>query len=390
MTSNEASGPAPEQKPTENDRPPAASDPARKPAAPTSESSVNVAPPPPVAGTDTVVNTSPAADTAAPAPTPANLPTSAAAPPAAATAGPSAGPTAGPSAPVDGAAVDAKPMRKGNNKRKNKPYNNRKKTHPQGPRRPGAGASQPRPDAGRSHGTPTGNGIRAPEVATIDATAGVEAARLPFYSEDADAPPGLPSNVLDAVVKIYATHCDPNYSLPWQMRRQTQSTSSGFVISGRRILTNAHSVEHFTVVKVKKRGSDHKFIAKVLAIGNECDIALMTINDEDFWTDLKPLKFGPLPELQASVIVMGFPIGGENISVTAGVVSRVEIQEYTHGASQVRAQSTFACASAFSGALTNFSILMSSYFLPQPTIATRNPDRCCNQFRVLRRSGSEP
>lgn len=217
-------------------------------------------------------------------------------------------------------------MRKGNNKRKNKPYNNRKKTHAQGPRRPAEGPNQARPEAGSSHAT---NGIRTPDVATVDATA------LSFYGEDTDAPPGLPSDVLDAVVKIYATHCDPNYSLPWQMRRQTQSTSSGFVISGRRILTNAHSVEHFTVVKVKKRGSDHKFIAKVLAIGNECDIALMTILDEDFWTDLNPLTFGPLPELQASVIVMGFPIGGENISVTAGVVSRVEIQEYTHGASQV-------------------------------------------------------
>lgn len=158
----------------------------------------------------------------------------------------------------------------------------------------------------------------------------------PYYPDDTDSPPGLASDVLDAVVKIYATHCDPNYSLPWQMRRQTQSTSSGFVISGRRILTNAHSVEHFTVVKVKKRGSDHKFIAKVLAIGNECDIALMTVADEDFWTGLQPLTFGSLPELQASVIVVGYPIGGENISVTAGVVSRVEIMEYTHGASQVR------------------------------------------------------
>lgn len=165
----------------------------------------------------------------------------------------------------------------------------------------------------------------------------LDVTRTTYYPEDvdADATPGLSGEVLDAVVKIYATHCDPNYSLPWQMRRQTQSTSSGFVIAKRRILTNAHSVEHFTVVKVKKRGSDHKYIARVLAIGNECDIALLTVHDEDFWNDLKPLKFGTLPELQASVIVVGYPIGGENISVTAGVVSRVEIQEYTHGASQV-------------------------------------------------------
>ncbi|CAN8069415.1 unnamed protein product [Agarophyton chilense] len=119
------------------------------------------------------------------------------------------------------------------------------------------------------------------------------------------------------------------------MRRQTQSTSSGFVISGRRILTNAHSIEHHTVVRVKKRASDRKYIARVLTYGNECDLALLTVEDHSFWSDIQPLCFGRLPELQTSVIVVGYPIGGENISVTAGVVSRVEIQDYTHGDSQL-------------------------------------------------------
>ena len=41
-------------------------------------------------------------------------------------------------------------------------------------------------------------------------------------------------------------HSEPNYSLPWQRKRQFSSTSSGFVISDRRILTNAHSVDHHT------------------------------------------------------------------------------------------------------------------------------------------------
>lgn len=119
------------------------------------------------------------------------------------------------------------------------------------------------------------------------------------------------------------------------MRRQTQSTSSGFAISGRRILTNAHSIEHHTVVRVKKRAGDRKYIARVLTYGNECDLALLTVEDNSFWHGIQPLQFGKLPDLQASVIVVGYPIGGENISVTAGVVSRVEIQEYTHGDSQL-------------------------------------------------------
>ncbi|KAI4374564.1 hypothetical protein MLD38_012546 [Melastoma candidum] len=77
---------------------------------------------------------------------------------------------------------------------------------------------------------------------------------------------------MEAVVKVFCVHTEPNFSLPWQRKRQYSSNSSGFVICGRRVLTNAHSVEHFTQVKVKRRGSDVKYLARVLAVGTECDI----------------------------------------------------------------------------------------------------------------------
>jgi hypothetical protein len=77
---------------------------------------------------------------------------------------------------------------------------------------------------------------------------------------------------MDAVVKVFCVHTEPNFSLPWQRKRQFSSNSSGFIIGDRRVLTNAHSVEHHTQVKVKKRGSDTKYLATVLAIGTECDI----------------------------------------------------------------------------------------------------------------------
>jgi hypothetical protein len=53
-------------------------------------------------------------------------------------------------------------------------------------------------------------------------------------------------------------------------------------------------------VKVKRRGDDTKFVATVLAIGTECDIALLTVEDEAFWKDVEPLNFGTLPRLQVS------------------------------------------------------------------------------------------
>ncbi|GAQ91114.1 HrtA/DegP protease [Klebsormidium nitens] len=145
----------------------------------------------------------------------------------------------------------------------------------------------------------------------------------------ADAP------FMDAVVKVYCTHTEPNYSLPWQKKRQYSSTGSGFMCAGRRVLTNAHCVEHHTQVKVKRRGDDTKFVATVLAIGTECDIALLTVEDEAFWRDVEPLNFGSLPRLQDGVTVVGYPIGGDTISVTSGVVSRIEVTSYVHGSTEL-------------------------------------------------------
>lgn len=84
---------------------------------------------------------------------------------------------------------------------------------------------------------------------------------------------------MDAVVKVFCVHTEPNFSLPWQRKRQFSSNSSGFIIGERRVLTNAHSVEHHTQVKVKKRGSDTKYLATVLAIGTECDIGTYLLCD---------------------------------------------------------------------------------------------------------------
>ncbi len=141
----------------------------------------------------------------------------------------------------------------------------------------------------------------------------------------------LSEQTLDAVLRVYCTHVQPSFAAPWQRLQQISSTSSGFVISGRRIITNAHSVEYGSIIQIRKRGCDVKWVAELLAYGPECDLAVLTVKDEAFWTDLHPLEFGELPALLDDVSVVGYPIGGESLSVTAGVVSRIELQEYAQG-----------------------------------------------------------
>jgi len=175
--------------------------------------------------------------------------------------------------------------------------------------------------------------------------------------------------VFDSIVKIYATHnFEPDTTMPWQKRHSYASYSSGFVIDGRQILTNAHSVEYAGQVLVRRRGSSKKYRSKIEIVANECDLAVLSIEDEAFWTTrtdydeddedddddmeeeevdteeqkdgesgadnikeedaILPLEFGELPELQNEVEVLGYPTGGDSLSVTKGVVSRIEATEY--------------------------------------------------------------
>lgn len=142
---------------------------------------------------------------------------------------------------------------------------------------------------------------------------------------------------LDSVVKIFTVASSPNYSLPWQNKSQRESTGSGFVIPGKRILTNAHVVADHTFVLVRKHGSPTKHRATVHAIGHECDLAVLLVQSDDFWDGMNPLDLGDVPFLQEAVAVVGYPQGGDNISVTKGVVSRVEPTQYVHGATQLLA-----------------------------------------------------
>ncbi|KAJ1628122.1 trypsin-like cysteine/serine peptidase domain-containing protein [Pavlovales sp. CCMP2436] len=156
------------------------------------------------------------------------------------------------------------------------------------------------------------------------------------YDSELDGEHEEQRSIRDAVFRLIVTHVEPNYSLPWQQRRQSSSTSTAFLISGNRILTNAHCVENETVVRIKKRGDDRKFIATVVAVGRECDLAMLHVADLSFFEGVVPIELGKqLPRLQDTVTVVGYPVGGDNQSITQGVVSRIDLQEYSHGSVQL-------------------------------------------------------
>jgi len=135
---------------------------------------------------------------------------------------------------------------------------------------------------------------------------------------------------LRSILKVFCTHMEPSFTSPWQMRRPYQSTSSAFVIGNRRIVTNAHGVAYHKMVQVRKHGDSLKYIARVLHIVHDSDLALLTVEDPQFWTDVVPFELDTVPNLQEKVTVIGYPQGGDKLSITEGIISRVDMARYAH------------------------------------------------------------
>ncbi|CAF4235908.1 unnamed protein product, partial [Rotaria sp. Silwood2] len=137
--------------------------------------------------------------------------------------------------------------------------------------------------------------------------------------------------VLNSVVKVFCTSIPCNFYLPWQIKRQVAKTSSGFIIKNRWILSNAHAVTNQSSIRIRKHGDAKKYPARILYIAHECDLVIMTVDDNKFWNKLEPLTLSnDVPRLQESITIVGYPIGGDNLSVTKGVVSRVVMSTYSH------------------------------------------------------------
>src|SRR6184192_4367463 len=143
-------------------------------------------------------------------------------------------------------------------------------------------------------------------------------------------PPKPNGPVQKSLVRITATAVEPDYRAPWNVGGLQRGVGAGFVISGNRILTNAHVVANSRYLTVERDGDPNKYPATVQFIANDCDLAVITVPAPDFVKNMIPLKFGGIPALESTVSAYGYPIGGERMSVTTGIVSRIDFQLYTH------------------------------------------------------------
>lgn len=155
----------------------------------------------------------------------------------------------------------------------------------------------------------------------------------------AEPSPAIAHKAESAVVKVFSTIRPPDVTRPWTKSSPVEISGSGVVIEGKRILTNAHVVSYASQVQVQGNQSGDKISATVEAIAPGIDLAVLKLDDESFFNDRPPLpRASVLPQIKDPVLAYGFPAGGTSLSITRGIVSRIEFVGYGIATSGLRIQ----------------------------------------------------
>ncbi|HTR42016.1 MAG TPA: trypsin-like peptidase domain-containing protein [Pseudomonadales bacterium] len=142
-----------------------------------------------------------------------------------------------------------------------------------------------------------------------------------------------------SVVKVFSTVRHPDPYKPWAKMTPSEISGSGVVIKGHRILTNSHVVLYASQVQVQASDSGNLVSATVEAIAPSIDLAVLKLDDDSFFNTHPPLEWATgVPQVMDPVTIYGYPLGGDNLSITRGIISRVEFAGYNYPVGGLRVQ----------------------------------------------------
>ena len=154
---------------------------------------------------------------------------------------------------------------------------------------------------------------------------------VPVAGLSSAPPPATRSDRIQrSVVRLvnYAQRGD--WFSPWEVTQVTELSGSGFVVEGAAIMTNAHVVSDSRLLLVFLDRDPTPYPATVVHIAHDCDLALVRPREAGLLKSVPALPIGGLPLPGSMVETFGYPTGGTQISVTRGIVSRIDDQVYQH------------------------------------------------------------
>src|SRR6478609_9666183 len=114
------------------------------------------------------------------------------------------------------------------------------------------------------------------------------------------------ANTERSVIQIMTFAQQPVWDAPWRFDAVRRMGGSGFVIKGKRIMTNAHVVSWARQIIVRRFQDPQPYVAEIEYVGHDCDLAVLTVKDSSFFNKLEPLDFGDLPAVRSMVTTCGY------------------------------------------------------------------------------------
>ena len=133
------------------------------------------------------------------------------------------------------------------------------------------------------------------------------------------------------IVKVEVVNRTPDYETPWQGGAFGQGTGTGFLVAPGLFMTNAHVVANAEKIDISLFADARRIPAKVKFVAHDADLALLEIENTAAFDGVPCLEFSEeMPMLEDTVRAIGYPIGGNRLSVTRGIVSRIDTISYAH------------------------------------------------------------
>ena len=146
------------------------------------------------------------------------------------------------------------------------------------------------------------------------------------------------SPTYDSIVRLDVFVSAYDYTNPWQRGPLKKVSGSGVIVQLPNhqfgILTNHHVINTQHYIYGLKNNTIKQYELKPIWRSHAFDLALLTLANEneydEFYKNIEPMPLGELPPLQSKITLLGYPIGGQTLSITEGVLSRVEYSNYAH------------------------------------------------------------
>ncbi|MFL2909183.1 MAG: hypothetical protein ACJZ70_01420 [Limisphaerales bacterium] len=100
-----------------------------------------------------------------------------------------------------------------------------------------------------------------------------------------------------SIVLLDITRNNHNFRIPWDKRAQSVS-KFGVVIKDKELITTATGLANHTLIRIQKGGRGKWTNGKVNWIDYQANLAVLGVESDDFWKDLKPVKFAESKKLK--------------------------------------------------------------------------------------------